>query len=331
VSAVLNLPDRVNARHLFAAGAAAGAVANALVPFAGAPWQVLALRAATGAALAGVYPPGMKIAAGWFLHRRGTALGVVVGALTVGSAFPHLLAWLAADVSWERLMWTASLLAVSGGVLVVTTVADGPHVAATAPFDPHAIGRVLESRAARLALLGYLGHMWELYAMWAWIAAFAAASAAAAGHVDPRLGSLVAFIAIASGAIGCVSAGIWGDRCGKATVAAGSMILSGASAASAGLVYGGALPWLIALAIVWGFSVVADSAQFSALIAEHTPRTHVGTAFTLQVCAGFLLTMVSIWLLPAVAAVAGWQWAFVLLVPGPAAGVWAMDRLRKTA
>jgi predicted MFS family arabinose efflux permease len=272
-----------------------------------------------------VYPPAMKIAAGWFRDGRGLALGMLIGALTLGKAFPHLLTALF-GVEWRQPMLLVSALAIVGGTLVLVVVRDGPHVAVTAPFDPHAIRKVLSSRGARLATLGYLGHMWELYAMWAWIGAFAAAWLTTAGR-SPSDGSLVAFIAIGSGAIGCVVAGVWADRWGRARIAGGAMWTSGACAAIAGLLFGGPVWVLVLLAVVWGFSVVADSAQFSALIAEFSPRTHVGTAFTLQTCAGFLLTTVTIQLLPLVASTYGWQWAFLLLVPGPLLGAMAMRRL----
>ena len=328
-SALLNLPDVINARRLFAAGCVAGAISNAAIPFAPDPTTIILLRLTTGIALACVYPPGLKIAAGWFLDRRGLALGVVVGALTLGAAFPHLLAFVAHDVPWRGLMWISSILALVGGLVVAVWVADGPYVSASAPFDPGAVGLVLRSRGARLALLGYLGHMWELYAMWTWIPAFAAAWLAAASGAAPRLGSLVAFIAIASGAVGCVLAGRWADTYGKARVAGLAMLVSGACAAGSGVLFGTPMPVLLALAVVWGFAVVADSAQFTALISEYSPRTHVGTAVTVQVCAGFLLTMASMWLLPAIAERAGWQWAFLLLVPGPLLGAVAMAGFRR--
>jgi MFS family permease len=330
LSALFNLADVLNARRLFAAGCVVGAAANAMIPVASGVLPVIALRAVTGIALACVYPPGMKIAAGWFRERRGTALGIVVGALTIGSAFPHLLAWAAAAVPWRILMWTSSLFALAGGALVLATVRDGPYVSASAPFDAHAVGHVVRNRGARLATLGYLGHMWELYAMWTWIPAYAAASLARAGADAPGRGSLVAFIAIASGAVGCVLAGRWADEWGKANVAGAAMIASAACAIAASIVFGRAPVLLVVLALLWGFSVIADSAQFSALVTEYSPRTHVGTALTLQTCAGFLLTMVSMRLIPAAAASVGWRWAFLILVPGPLLGVLAMARLRRT-
>jgi MFS family permease len=323
VTAVTNLADAINARRLFAIGCVLGAASNFAITQVATPAAIVALRFCTGAALAWVYPPGMKIAAGWFLHRRGTALGILVGAVTVGSAIPHMLAWLGAGLPWRTLIAASSVFALAGAAIVALGVSDGPYVSASAPFDRHALGVVVKNQGARLAMLGYFGHMWELYAMWTWLAAFTAASLG-----SPRAGSAVAFVAIASGAIGCVTAGFWADRWGKAQVAGGAMLASAACALLSPLAYGTSLALLLALAVIWGFTVVADSAQFSALVTEHTPRTHVGTALTLQTSAGFLLTMVSIKLVGALATgVSGWRWVFVMLVPGPLLGALAMRRL----
>jgi MFS family permease len=323
-SAVANLADVLNARVLLFLGAVAGAASNAAVLWAPSGDAVIGLRFLTGVSLACVYPPGMKLAAGWFRDRRGLALGVLIGALTLGKAFPHLLTALYGS-AWREPMLLASGLAIVGGLLVLAVVRDGPFVAATAPFDPRAVLRIFQSRGARMATLGYLGHMWELYAMWTWIAVLATASFTASGVADATgTGSIAAFAAIGSGTAGCVLAGWLADRFGRAQIAMAAMAVSAACAALTVVVFGASPIWFFALAIVWGFAVVADSAQFSALVSEYSPREHVGTALTLQTCLGFLLTMVTIDALPRLAAVAGWRWAALLLVPGPVLGIWAM-------
>jgi MFS family permease len=336
LSAILNLPDVINPRTLFAIGCVLGASANAALVRADGAVSLIALRGATGAALAWVYPPGMKVAAGWFERRRGAALGILIGALTIGSAFPHLLASASATIPWRTLMLSASALAVAGGIIVVSFVGDGPYVATSARFDPAAVARVFGDRGTRLATLGYLGHMWELYAVWTWIAAFAAASlggvaavsqSASAAPSSPA-GSAIAFATIASGALGSAAAGWFADRIGKARIAAWAMIVSGACCAIAGFVFHAPAPLLVIFAMVWGVAVVADSAQLSALVAQYSPRDHVGTALTIQTCAGFLLTMVSIRLLPVAAQAIGWQWVFLCLVPGPWLGARALRGLR---
>ncbi|MGE3274754.1 MAG: nitrate/nitrite transporter [Vicinamibacterales bacterium] len=326
-SAAVSLADMINPRVLMLLGALIGAAANAAVVVAPGAGTIITLRFVTGVALASVYPPAMKIAAGWFRDGRGFALGLIIGALTLGKSFPHLLTALYGG-AWREPMLLASGLAAIGGLLVIAVVRDGPYVVATAPFDPHAIGRILRNRGARLATFGYLGHMWELYAMWTWIAVFAAASLTRAGVADAAAeGSVAAFIAIGSGTAGCALAGWFADRLGKARVAIWSMWTSGACAALSALVFGGP-PWLLFLLVaVWGFAVVADSAQFSALVTEYAPADHVGTALTLQTCLGFLLTMVTIELLPIAARAASWRWAPLLLVPGPLFGIAAMRRL----
>lgn len=328
ISAMLNLADVLNARRLFALGCVAGAVANAAIALAESAGSVIALRFATGLALACVYPPGLKIAAGWFLERRGAALGIVVGALTFGSAFPHMLAWLADGVPWRVLMALSSVLALGGAAIVALWVQDGPYVSASAPFDRHAVGLVLRNRGVRLATLGYLGHMWELYAMWTWIGVMATASFRAAGTSSPdRAGAIAAFLAIASGTAGCALAGWYADRLGRARIAIWSLWTSATCAALTIFVFGAAPIWFYLLTMVWGFAVVADSAQFSAIVSEHAPVDHVGTALTLQTSLGFLLTLVTIEGMPRLADAVGWRWAALLLVPGPLLGIAAMRQL----
>jgi MFS family permease len=326
-SAIANLADVLNARVLVFLGATAGAAANAAVLAVSSPTAVITLRFLTGVALACVYPPGMKIAAGWFRYNRGFALGILIGALTLGKAFPHLLTYLY-GAAWREPMLLSSALALAGGVLVLIAVRDGPFVAATAPFDPHAIRRIVGVRGARLATFGYLGHMWELYAMWTWVAVIAAASFAAAGSSNAQAaGSFAAFLAIASGTLGCALAGWLADRLGRARVAIWALWLSASCAALTPVLFGASPIVFYLLVMIWGFAVVADSAQFSALVSEYAPADHVGTALTLQTCLGFLLTMVTIELLPRIANLVGWRWASLLLVPGPLLGIAAMRGL----
>jgi MFS family permease len=331
LSAVLTLPDVLEPRALFTAGCLTGGVANALLAVASAPLQLVVLRLATGICLALVYPPGMKVAAGWFEQRRGAALGVVVGALTVGSGFPHLLAALSASIPWRVLMLAASALAIIGGGIVKTMVDDGPYVTGSSRFDAGAALQVFRNRGTRLATFGYLGHMWELYAFWTWVAAFVTAGLYPAMRDAPapasRAGSLLAFVVIASGAVGSVAAGLRADVLGKSRVARIAMTVSALCCAAAGFVFFAPAPVLAIFAIVWGVAVIADSGQLSALVAEFSPRGHVGTALTVQTCLGFLLTMASIRLVPMIGRTAGWQWAFLLLTPGPALGAFALRKL----
>ena len=328
LSALFGIADLIRPRQLFALGCVAGALANGAIAQSSSLDTIVVLRALTGVALAFVYPPGLKIAASWFRERRGTALGVLVGALTIGSAFPHLLVWAAATVPWRTIVMISSLLSLAAAAIMLLLVKDGPYIAASSPFDPRAVGKVMRNRGVRLATLGYLGHMWELYAMWAWVATYAT-QALVSRMTSPNLGSLVAFLAIASGAVGCVVAGRWADRFGKARIAGWSMVLSGTCCLLAGRFMDAPLFALSGFVAVWGFSIVADSAQFSALVSEHSPKTYVGTALTLQLCLGFLLTIVSMQLVPVVAARYGWEFAFAYLAPGPFAGAVAMWRLHR--
>jgi MFS family permease len=329
-SAVLNLPDLLAARRLFALGCILGAIATAAVTRAGSAPSAFLLRFCTGAALAWVYPTGMKIVASWFARERGTGLGVLVASLTVGQAFPHLLAAIAPASSWQARMLVSSVLAVCGGVLVLTVVHDGPHLEPIGRFDPRAAAGLFRNARTRLAAFGYLGHMWELYAMWSWAGVFAAASLAASGRADvSRAASIAAFMAIATGSIGCLLGGVLADRIGRARVAGSALVLSGACALLSGLVYGHHPALLYALLAAWGLVVVADSAQFSALVADYSPRSHVGTALATETCCGYFLTMFSIRLMPAVAGAVTWRWAFLALVPGPILGAWAMRRLTR--
>ena len=329
VSALLNLADLMSARWVFAIGCVAAAGANAMVTVAPSPIEAVGWRFATGAALALVYPPAMKIAAGWFRERRGAALGILIGCLTLGKALPYLLAAVS-DGTWRSMVLLSSWFACAGGLLVALTVRDGPFVSASAPFNPWAATAVFKQRGTRLGILGYLGHMWELYAMWTWVGLYVAAAMhlQRSGEAD-HLGSLAAFVALGAGAVGCVVAGFWADRMGRARVAAWAMMASATCCALTAAAF--TAPYFVLLLLVgfWGFSVVADSAQFSAIVSETSPDDYIGTALTVQTCLGFLLTMFSIRLTSAVAEWIGWQWAFLVILPGPVLGVQAMLTLMR--
>jgi MFS family permease len=330
LSSVLTISDVVRPRYLFAASAVAGAAFTAVIAgFVDAAVPAIVLRFLTGVALAGVYPPGMKILAGWFEEGRGFAIGVLVGSLTVGSALPHLLRSVGGVGQPRVVLYGAAALATLGGLLVLL-VEPGPHQAPAAPFDPGAIGRMLRDEGTMLANGGYFGHMWELYAVWTWIPSYLIASIAANGGsgASSGLASLLAFGTIAVGSVGAILAGSAADRLGRTTVTSASMVISGLACLGAGFVFGQSLLLLVPFVLVWGVAIVADSAQFSAAVSELAEPSYVGTALTLQTAVGFLLTTISIQLIPAVVDVVGWRWAFVPLAVGPAVGTLSMLRLR---
>jgi MFS family permease len=324
VSAVLSLADRRDPRRLFLASAllaSAATLAQTQVAPSGA--AALALRFVAGAAMAGVYPVGMKLAASWAKGDLGLLIGLLVAAVSLGSGLPHLIPGLLGGLGWQAAYLGAGVLAALGG-LAILAFRPGPLLGARPPFRPAQALEAWRNKGLRLANLGYLGHMWELYAMWAWVGLFLAGVLGGA----PGAAGRWVFAVMAAGAISCVVAGLLADRFNRAAVAAGCMLASGLCALLVGPAAAIA-PWLaVAVALVWGFTVVADSAQFSACIVTLSPPDYVGTMLTVQTSLGFLLTAGTIGLLPAAIAAVGWDWAFAVLAPGPLLGAWAMWRLR---
>jgi MFS family permease len=328
ISATLNLPDIISTRLLFAISSFLGAVVNGVFGlYVTDPGTAIVLRFLTGICLAGVYPPGMKIMATWFRERRGMALGVLVGALTMGKATPYLVNALG-SANWRSNVLFVSLLPVVGGLIVLLFVDDGPFALPPAKFDMSQVVRVFSNRGVRLASFGYFGHMWELYGMWIWIPVMIRASLASHGG-DPMLAELGSFIVIGAGAIGCVVAGLVADRLGRTLVTSWAMAISGTCCLVIGLLYGGSPLLLLLVAAIWGATVVADSAQFSSCVTELGDPQYIGTALTIQMCIGFLLTTISIELIPKIAVAYSWRYAFMILAPGPFLGVLAMLRLRQ--
>lgn len=329
-SALLNLADIIPARRLFAASAVAGALANGLVLTADGLGAALFWRFLTGVCLAGVYPPAMKMIATWFRARRGLAVGTIVGALTVGKALPYLVHAIP-GAGIRPVSLAASLSALVAAALVWVGYRDGPY-----PFPPRAfswglVRDVIREPRWRRSTGGYLGHMIELYPAWTWLPVFIAASIAArdpnAGAAGESTASAVAFAALAVGGLGCVWGGLAADRRGREWLVTVAMAVSGLCALGIGLTFGLSLWLLVPVALLWGFFVIADSAQFSVLVTESVPPHAVGTALTLQTSLGFLLTAVVIQLVPPFVALVGWRWAFTMLAVGPVLGIWSIRRL----
>ena len=327
LSSVLNVSDLISPRHVILGGSVGAATANLLLHVAGGSGSGIVLRFLTGFFLAGIYPPALKLVSTWFRAGRGHALGILVGALVVGTAMPHLLNGLG-GLDWRVVISATSGLTLVGGVIAEFAVREGPFPFPRATFDPKQAGRVFANRGVRLASLGYFGHMWELYAMYAWFLAFFADHRLARGIPGGPMAAYATFAVIASGGVGCWVGGLLGDRWGRTRTTALMMALSAGCAILIGFLFSAPSWAVLAVGLVWGFTIVADSAQFSTMVTELADQAYVGTAVTLQLAIGFTLTVATIWLIPALVAGVGWRVAFAFLAPGPALGVLAMLRLK---
>src|SRR5829696_1769753 len=327
ISSLVNLSDVVSPRHVILGGAVGAATVNGLLVIAGGGGVGIALRFATGFFLAGVYPPAFKLMSTWFRKGRGIALGILAGALVLGNAMPHLVNGLG-RLDWRLVIYATSLMTLGGGLLSEFAVKEGPFPFPRAIFDPRQAGRAFANRGVRLASFGYFGHMWELFAMYAWFLVFFSEELASRGASGGSAAAYATFAVIAIGGLGSLVGGILGDRWGRTRTTAAMMVVSGSCAVLIGLLFGSPT-WLVLLvSLVWGFAIVADSAQFSTMVTELADQAHVGTALTLQLAGGFALTVPTIWLIPYVEDTFGWRWAFAFLALGPALGVLAMLRLK---
>ena len=330
ISSVTNLADRIPPRRLLLFGTVGAALANLAVVVGNSYGAALPARFMTGVFLAAVYPPSLKAMSSWYRTGRGFALGVMIGALTLGSALPHLITALG-GLDWTITLIAASVLTVIGGLIAELVADDGPYVTKASVFNPSQLRAIASNPRFALASAGYFGHMWELYAMWAWIAVFY--GDVFRGRVDDpssatQLASLMAFSVIGIGAIGSAYAGKLSDRSSRVDAAAIALRWSAALSMVVGFLVDAPLPIVIGAGLVWGFWVVADSAQFSTIVTEVTDPDYIGTALTVQLAAGFILTVFTIFLVPIIRDGYGWGWAFVLVAPGPALGGWAMRKLR---
>ena len=328
LSSITNLSDVFPVRAVIACAAVLAAAANLGILAADGPALPIGLRFLTGACLAGVYPPAVKLLSTWFKKGRGTAVGLLVGALTVGTAAPHLVNALG-GLEWRVVIGVTSLLTVAGALFVLAFVGEGPFPFPRATFDARQAGRVFRNRPVLLASAGYFGHMWELYAMWAWFIVFLRASLDERGSPDGSLAALATFFVIAVGALGCWLGGVVGDRWGRARATILMMAVSGACSIAIGFTFGAPTWLVVSLGLLWGVTVVGDSAQFSTLVTEQADPRYVGTAVTVQLAVGFTLTVVTIWLLPWFEEAVTWRWAFAALAAGPMLGIVSMLRLQR--
>ncbi|MFD0917363.1 nitrate/nitrite transporter [Pseudahrensia aquimaris] len=331
-SSILGLADRYDPRRVFAVCAVTAGLCNAILLIAepGGASAIFA-RFATGALLAGVYPVGMKIAVGWGEKDRGTLVGLLIGALTLGSALPYLIST-TGGADWRFTVTIASIAAISGGLLALL-VQLGPHYAKAARFQISAISLAWHDRRIRYAYGGYLGHMWELYVMWAWIAAACAVSFSATMTAESAVAAatMLAFVSIATGGVFSIIAGLFADRIGKAEVAGIAMAVSGLAGLATALTFGGPVWITVIVVLVWGASVIPDSAQFSAMVADAAPQEAAGSLMTFQTALGFALTFFTVQIAPWLAAQTGWALVIALTALGPAFGIFCMVRHRRIA
>ena len=327
VSSVFNLADVVAPRHVILGGAVGAAGANTLLAAAGGAAVGVPLRFATGFFLAGVYPPAFKLMSTWFREGRGLALGVLAGAIVVGNGLPHLVNGLG-GLDWQLVIFATSALTLVGGLVTEFGLSQGQYPFPDAVFDIRQAGRAFTNRGVRLATLGYVGHMWELFAMYAWFLVFFHDALRAGGQPKGAVAAFATYGVFLAGGLGCWAGGVLADRWGRTKTTILMMAVSGMCSIVIGWAFGGS-PWIVfAIGLVWGFAVVADSAQFSTMVTELADQAYVGTALTLQLAAGFTVTVATIWLVPYLESVIGWRWAFASLAPGPAIGILAMLRLK---
>lgn len=326
---ISGLADRLSLRLLMAISAAAAGLANLALLWSSHTAAALVARFGTGLALAGVYPPALKLIATWYRRGRGFAFGTVIGAMTLGSAAPHLVRGLTSALDWHVVVTCTSIFTLIGALIIARFVAEGPHSFVRSSFSLGQAGKALGNRAVLLVNIGYFGHMWELYAMWSWFLAYSSHVLQNDGIQGAAMPSLVTFGVIGVGLVGCLLGGLLADTIGRTATTAGMMTTSGVCALLIGFAFNGPFWLFLLISITWGMSVVGDSAQFSTIATEVGDPRYVGTVLAVQLGIGFALTVLAIRIVPSVAEIVGWRWTFLVLVPGPVLGALAMLLLRR--
>lgn len=327
--AFLSIADRFSPSKIFLLSALLGSLFNLFVYFFATDlMSLLFFRFATGFCLAGIYPVGMKIAADWYAEKLGKALGYLVGALVLGTAFPHLLKSIGQSLPWEVVLWVTSGMAILGGLLIYCFVPDGPHRKAGVKFEWNAISKIFAFPKFRAAAFGYFGHMWELYAFWTFVP-FILITYNDLNQTDLPV-SLLSFAIIAIGTLSCIIGGYISLRKGSAKVAFDMLLISGLCCLFSPFLFMISPVLFIIVLLIWGFTVVGDSPQFSTIIAKTAPHLYIGTALTIVNCIGFALTIVSIQVLAYILEMVDVSSAFLVLLIGPLIGLLSFRKRRLT-